>query len=149
MRASLTAGGQRCGQVFPLNLFSFSTQAPSEKSTTALYPTITKPEMSPEELILKKLLLFTASPSSATANSMLGEEELVRIPEYFCLVTTRADGHLACAHCWPPRYSAVRGPHSWGRLLSHQRSQIPGKVVFLCSHTAKTFSHPDKNQLAS
>ena len=94
--------------------------------------------MSLEGLILKKPLPITASPSSGTASSMLGELELVRIPEYFCLLTTRADGHLACAQCWPPRYSAVRGPHSWGRLLSRRRSQIYGKVVFLCSHTAKT-----------
>ena len=65
---------------------------------------------------------------------------------------TRADGHLACcAHCWPPRYSAVRGPlHSWGRLLSRRRSQILWKGRLPSQlHTAKTFSHRDINLFAS
>ena len=121
-----TTTRQRCSQVFPslrheLVLF-FHLVPASDKPTTALYPTITTAKMSPKGLLLVNLWLITASRGRVTASSMLDKLELVRIPEYFCLLTMWRPSCLRALLA--SRYSAVRGPHSWGRLLSHRRSQI-------------------------
>ena len=122
-RQRLDKGAVRCSPHYATNLFSFSTWAqPVRNLPPPFTPTITTAKMSPEGLLLVNLWLITASRGRVTASSMLDKLELVRIPEYFCLLTMWRPSCLRALLA--SRYSAVRGPHSWGRLLSHRRSQI-------------------------